>query len=39
LLEQVQKGAVDIVYTLEKNNYKGQQSIQLKIMDLRTAMV
>ncbi len=39
LLEQVQKGLVDIVYTLEKNNYKGQQSIQLKIMDLRTAMV
>ncbi|MFN5334794.1 MAG: single-stranded-DNA-specific exonuclease RecJ [Bacteroidota bacterium] len=33
----IKSGPADIVYTLEQNEYKGEISVQLKIMDLRSS--
>jgi single-stranded-DNA-specific exonuclease len=35
LLDMVKNNPIDVVYTLEENEYKGETSLQMKILDLR----
>lgn len=39
LLEMVKSSPVDIVYTLDQNEFNGQVSVQLKLLDIRPSVV
>jgi hypothetical protein len=39
LLEMVKSSPVDIVYTLDQNEFNGQVNVQLKLLDIRPSVV
>ncbi|MFO0415057.1 MAG: single-stranded-DNA-specific exonuclease RecJ [Bacteroidota bacterium] len=38
LLSEIQKGAVDIVYTIIENEFRGSKTLQLQVVDLRESL-